>query len=73
MNIWQDFVRKSVLFLEKDGTATVTDNGRGIPVDMHQKGISAARLVFTTLHAGENLTIRRIRQAEVFMASVLLL
>ena len=38
--------------LEKDGTATVTDNGRGIPVDMHQKGISAARLVFTTLHAG---------------------
>ena len=38
--------------LEKDGTATVIDNGRGIPVDMHQKGISAARLVFTTLHAG---------------------
>ena len=38
--------------LEKDGTATVTDNGRGIPVDMHQKGISAARLVFTILHAG---------------------
>lgn len=38
--------------LEKDGTATVTDNGRGIPVDMHQKGVSAARLVFTTLHAG---------------------
>ena len=38
--------------LEKDGTATVTDNGRGIPVDLHQKGISAARLVFTTLHAG---------------------
>lgn len=38
--------------LEKDGTATVTDNGRGIPADMHQKGISAARLVFTTLHAG---------------------
>ncbi len=38
--------------LEKDGTATVTDNGRGIPVDMDQKGISAARLVFTTLHAG---------------------
>ena len=38
--------------LEKDGTATVTDNGRGIPVDMHQRGITAARLVFTTLHAG---------------------
>ena len=38
--------------LEKDGSATVMDNGRGIPVDMHQKGVSAARLVFTTLHAG---------------------
>lgn len=38
--------------LEKDGSATVTDNGRGVPVGMHEKGMSAARLVFTTLHAG---------------------
>ena len=38
--------------LETDGSATVSDNGRGIPVDMHEKGISAERLVFTTLHAG---------------------
>lgn len=38
--------------LEADGSATVEDNGRGIPVDMHEKGISAERLVFTTLHAG---------------------
>ena len=38
--------------LEKDGSATVEDNGRGIPVGMHEKGISAERLVFTTLHAG---------------------
>ncbi len=38
--------------LEKDGSATVSDNGRGIPVEMHEKGMSAARLVFTTLHAG---------------------
>ena len=38
--------------LEKDGSATVEDNGRGVPVGMHQKGISAARLVYTTLHAG---------------------
>ena len=59
--------------LEKDGTATVTDNGRGIPVDMHQKGISAASLCLPHFMQGENLTIRRIRQAEVFMASVLLL
>ncbi|SFA78609.1 DNA topoisomerase IV subunit B [Acetitomaculum ruminis DSM 5522] len=38
--------------LEKDGSATVEDDGRGIPVDMHKKGVSAARLVFSTLHAG---------------------
>ncbi len=38
--------------LEADGSATIEDNGRGIPVGMHEKGISAERLVFTTLHAG---------------------
>ncbi len=38
--------------LEKDGSATVNDNGRGIPVGMHEKGMSAERLVCTTLHAG---------------------
>lgn len=38
--------------LEKDGSCTVEDNGRGIPVGMHAKGVSAARVVFTTLHAG---------------------
>ena len=40
------------VYLEKDGSVTVEDNGRGIPVDLHEKGISAERLVFTTLHAG---------------------
>ena len=40
------------VFLEKDGSCTVNDNGRGIPVGMHAKGMSAERLVFTTLHAG---------------------
>ena len=38
--------------LEADGSCTVEDNGRGIPVGMHKKGVSAARIVFTTLHAG---------------------
>ena len=38
--------------LEADGSCTVEDNGRGIPVGMHAKGVSAARIVFTTLHAG---------------------
>ena len=40
------------VYLEKDGSATIEDNGRGIPVGMHEKGMSAERLVFTTLHAG---------------------
>ena len=38
--------------LEKDGSCTVTDNGRGVPVEMHEKGVSAERVVYTTLHAG---------------------
>ena len=43
---------KIFVTLEADGSATVEDNGRGIPVGMHEKGISAERLVSTTLHAG---------------------
>ena len=46
------YCSKITVILEKDGSATVSDNGRGIPVGMHEKGISAERLVFTTLHAG---------------------
>ncbi len=38
--------------LEADGSCTVEDNGRGIPVGLHEKGMPAERLVFTTLHAG---------------------
>ena len=40
------------VILEKDGSATIEDNGRGIPVGRHASGISAARVVFSTLHAG---------------------
>lgn len=38
--------------LEKDGSCTVKDNGRGIPIDLHEKGVAAERLVLSTLHAG---------------------
>ena len=46
------FCTEIKVILEKDGSATIEDNGRGIPVGMHAKGVSAERLVFTTLHAG---------------------
>ena len=38
--------------LEADGSCTVRDNGRGIPVEMHKKGVAAERIVLSTLHAG---------------------
>lgn len=41
------------VFLESDGYVTVKDNGRGIPISIHEKaGVPAAEVVLTTLHAG---------------------
>jgi DNA gyrase subunit B len=46
------FCDRITVTLEKNGSCTVSDNGRGVPVEMHEKGVSAERVVYTTLHAG---------------------
>lgn len=40
------------VILGKDGSASIEDDGRGIPVDLHEKGYPAERIIMTTLHAG---------------------
>ncbi len=47
------YANKIDIVLYKDGSASVEDNGRGIPTDIHSKaGVSGVQVVFTKLHAG---------------------
>ncbi len=46
------FCTKIDVVIEKDNSITVSDNGRGIPVDMHESGKPAVEVVLTVLHAG---------------------
>lgn len=38
--------------INKDGSATIEDDGRGVPIDMHESGVPAERVIYTVLHAG---------------------
>ena len=44
------------IILEKDGSVTVEDHGRGMPVGKHKSGVSTLQVIFTILHAGGKFT-----------------
>lgn len=46
------YAKNVYMTIQSDGYATISDDGRGIPTDMHSSGVSALELAMTKLHAG---------------------
>ncbi len=49
INGYGDYIK---IILQKDGSITVADNGRGVPIGMHESGKSTPEVIYTVLHAG---------------------
>ena len=63
------FCDKICVTLNKDGSATIQDNGRGVPVGMHEKGVPAERLVFHFFRTVKFLKKQSLKRMKLSAAS----